>query len=142
MESRKLLVVALLTVMLAGTGCAQTVDIQFDAPSGSTMTVGGQTYELPEMLSLEAPKESALVETPSRRREEVAFTFPLGGDTVTAEGVLDLYKFHETDVDRYARNTCVIEPEQIQRMRDGYAVVIDGHSASDQRIYRLTMGEK
>lgn len=135
--------VAVMIGLLGGAGCAQTVDVRFEAPAGSTMTLEGQTYELPETLALTLPADNPLGGGPVRRRSEVFFELPLEDDGfVSAEGVLDVYRFVPTDVDRYARNRCPIEPRHIQNMRDGYAVVIDGHSASGQHLFKLTMGER
>lgn len=136
-------VAVMLGLLVSGAGCAQTVDVRFEAPSGSVMRLDGESHELPETIALRLPDDNPLWGGAERRRSEVFFELPLEDDGfLAAEGVLDVYHFTPTDVDRYARNRCPIESHHIQSMRDGYAVVIDGHSASGQRIFSLTMGER
>jgi len=121
-----------------GFGCAsKPTMVQVNAPPGSTLTFGEKKYTLPTMVPFDRPDKPG-----ESKRTDVAFTFPIKGQTIMAEGVLQTFGYAETDVDRLSTNTCQIGDAELAKMLDGYAVIFDGYSASKKQIYQMTIGKK
>jgi len=121
-------------------GCASpTTAVEFRAPAGSRMTYDGKRYDLPAVVPLTRPGDD-----PKKvDRADVLFTFiTSAADELPAEGVLEVFGYDETDVDRLSANTCEITENELQQLVQGFAVVFEGTSASKQPIYRLTIGMK
>jgi len=124
---------------MAMTGCASNpLMVNIVAPAGSTMEVGEKKYTLPSNVPFNRPDKPGEV-----YRTNVAFTFPIKGQAIPAEGVLLTYGFVETDVDRLSTNTCNVSEAELTKLMEGYAVIFDGFSASDHKlIYKITIGKK
>jgi len=136
---RKGVVWAAMTVYaVVGVGCtAKPTMVQVNAPAGSVLELGEKKYTLPAMVAFDRPDKPG-----EMRRSDIAFTFPIKGQSVKAEGVLQTYGYAETDVDRLATNTWQIGDAELAKLLDGYAVIFDGFSASKQAIYKVTIGKK
>jgi hypothetical protein len=111
--------------------------MRVNAPAGSTMSVGGKTYALPGTVPVARPRKAG-----EGRRAGVAFTFPIEGQTIAAEGVLQTFGYTERDVDRLAANTCNIGEAELAQLLEGYALIFDGYSASKQHVFNMTIGKK
>jgi hypothetical protein len=124
-------------------GCASpTTTVDFVGPSGATMILEGKSYTLPATVALTRPsKKNAVI------RQEVAFFFPAvptksGPSELSVEGIIEVYGYDETDVDRLATNTCELSDAQLQKAMEGYAAIFDGISASQQKLYHMIIGRK
>ena len=138
MKNRVFLLPLLAALCIGLTGCTKPLKVKFAAPSGSTMTYGDKQYVLPAVVELQRPHEKG-----KELRRDVSFVFNAADDKkLEATGVIETFAYDETDVDRFATNNCAIGPDEIKKLSDGFAVVIKGISASEQMIYRLTMGSK
>jgi hypothetical protein len=112
--------------------------VDFVAPAGSVLRLEKRQYTLPATVALERPGDKG-----KANRKNVNFVFPnVNGQTLVADGVILVFGYDETDVDRLASNTCTIGPDQLQQAAGGYAVIFEGTSASGQKIYRMTIGKK
>jgi hypothetical protein len=117
-------------------GCAQTT-IQFKAPKGTRMAIGGKTYTWPADVVLARPQSS---QTP--KVHDLKLLIPLARGAIKAKGEIQMFGYVEQDVDRYAVNECTINDERIRQLRDGHAIIIRGFSASNQLIYKLLLGRE
>jgi hypothetical protein len=132
------LIVSMLGLVSMLVGCAQPMTpVDFHAPAGSTMAFGGKTFNLPAVVPLPRPDRVGDV-----NHSTVSFTFT-GPDhqPIVAAGVLDVYGYDETDLDRLSDNPCDITDSQIGQLLDGYAIEFKGTSASKQPIYHLIIGK-
>ena len=59
-----------------------------------------------------------------------------------AKGHIDVFGYHESDVDRLATNTCRLDEPNLLKMRDGSVVIFRGQSASRQPLYDLTLAKE
>ena len=128
--------VSLLWAAVAGCASPPTV-VRVNAPAGSTMSVGGRKYDLPGTVTLQRPRKAG-----DERREGVAFSFPVAGQVIGAEGVLQTFGYDERDVDRLSANTCEIGEAELGQLLEGYALIVDGYSASKQHVFKMTIGKK
>ena len=133
-----LLMVSPFAVVSMLVGCTQPMTpVDFHAPAGSTMAFGGKTFNLPAVVPLPRPTRVGDV-----NHSTVSFTFPgPENQSVSASGVLDVYGYKETDVDRLADNPCNITDAQIGKLLEGYAVELNGTAADHQPIYRVIIGK-
>ncbi len=121
-------------IVLANAGCTYTV-VRFTSPPGATLKYHGKQYTFPAEVKLLRPGGAGDID-----RSQVEMTFPKHG--LAAEGNIQVYGFHEQDVDRYSENTCAIGDEQLENLNNGYALVVVGTSASGQPQYRIALGKK
>jgi len=141
--SRSLGLASTLILIAFQVGCASpTTTVDFVGPSGATMTLDGKTYNLPATVALARPSKKDGV-----NRQEITFFFPLvttkaGPSELFAEGIIEVYGYDETDVDRLATNTCELSDAQLQKAMEGYAAIFDGISASQQKLYHMIIGRK
>ena len=137
---RKTGVACALTILVAtaGLGCASPPTLlRVNAPAGSTMSVGGKKYDLPGTVTVRRPRKAG-----DERREGVAFTFPVEGQVIGAEGVMQTFGYDERDVDRLSANTCEIGEAELGQLLEGYALIFDGYSAGKQHVFKMTIGKK
>jgi hypothetical protein len=131
-------ILILCTVAAAGLGCASPPTlVRVNAPAGSTMSVEGKKYDLPGTVTVQRPRKAG-----DERREDVAFTFPVEGQTIAAQGVLQVFGYNESDVDRLSANTCTIGEAELAQLLEGYALIFDAYSASKQHVFKMTIGKK
>lgn len=119
-------------------GCSAPVTrVEFRAPAGSTMTLAGHQYQLPSIVPLKRPRQ-----TGHSRKSDVSFTFAnVDNQTISAEGIIEIFGYDQTDLDRLATNVCEMPPAELAKLTDGFAVVFDGTSASKQSLYHLIIGK-
>jgi hypothetical protein len=133
-------VVCALAMLIAAVapGCASPPTVvRVNAPAGSTMSVGGKKYDLPGAVTVQRPRKAG-----DERREDVAFTFLALGQTIGAQGVLQVFGYNESDVDRLSANACTIGEAELGQLLEGYALIFDGYSASKQHVFKMTIGKK
>jgi hypothetical protein len=125
-------------------GCSSppTTKVDFVGPSGSVITIDHKAYPLPATVALPRPSEKG-----KTKRQDVELYVPAvqvadGVRVLDAEGVIDVFGYAETDVDRLATNTCNFSNEELLKILDGYAVIFDGTSPSSQKLYHMILGKK
>jgi hypothetical protein len=129
----------ILGMMLAGLfqmGCAQTT-VCFKDPPGAKLVYRSKTYTFPVTVKLSRPGSIG-----ENSKENIELIIPRDGKILNAEGNICVYGYDERDIDRYSTNYCSISEEQVESMKNGYAVLIEGFSASSQKIYLITIGQK
>jgi len=133
----RILCLALL-ILLPVAGC-DTTAIRFKEPAGTVMTLKGQSYTWPATVTLERPGAEG-----GDHVEPLRMTIPAeDGKTLNVRGEIHTYAYFPMDVDKYAANECSIGKEHLQKLRDGFAVTIDGYSAGSRaRIYRILLGRE
>ena len=136
------LVLVFLSGSLAGCSSPPVTSVDFNGPPGSTITIDKKAYPLPATVALPRPKESG-----KTLRQDVELYVPgvtssSGARMLDAEGVIDVFGYNESDVDRLATNTCNFGNDDLNKVLDGYAVIFDGSSPSGQKLYHLILGKK
>ncbi|MHC4982252.1 MAG: hypothetical protein ACYTF6_03675 [Planctomycetota bacterium] len=130
------LVITFVTLGLLG-GCATTT-VYFESPEGTEMQLNGKTYVWPAKVELARPGEEG-----EQRVYNLKMVIPADGEKLRAKGELHVFAFQPTDVDKYARNDCSIDLEHLKKLKDGYAVTVDGYSAGRKsRLYRIILGRE
>lgn len=125
-------------------GCSSppTTKVDFVGPPGSVITMDNKAYTMPATVALPRPKEKG-----KTKRQDVELYVPgvqvaEGARVLDAEGVIDIFGYDETDVDRLATNTCNFSNDELVKILDGYAVIFDGTSPSSQKLYHVILGKK
>jgi len=136
------LVLSLPFGLLVGCGSGLATKVDFVAPPGSVLTLEKKDYPLPATIALSRPKDPGAI-----TRDDVEIHVPAvktdkGPQSLDAEGVLEIYGYNESDVDRLATNTCNLSDEELEKAIQGYAVIFEGSSPTQQKLYRLTIGKK
>jgi len=131
-------VVCAMLVMVGAVGCAAPrTAVRVTGPAGAVMVLSGKEYGLPATVEFERPRRAG-----ESRESPVGFRFPVEGWVMVAEGVLRTYGYEERELDRLSVNTCEIGEREMARLIEGYALILDGYSASKQAIFKMTIGAK
>jgi hypothetical protein len=135
-------VLVVLSGSLVGCSAPPTTKVDFNGPPGSVITIDSKAYPLPATVALPRPKDAG-----KTLRKDVELYVPAvqnasGANLLDAEGIIDVFGYNETDVDRLATNTCNFNSEELNKVIDGYAVIFDGTSPSGQKLYHMIIGKK
>jgi hypothetical protein len=130
------------TTVLVGCSAPPTTSIDFNGPPGSIITIDHKPYQLPATIALARPREAG-----KTVRQDVELYVPAvpsasGPRLLDSEGIIDIFGYNETDVDRLATNTCNFGNDDLNKVLDGYAVIFDGTSPSGQKLYHMILGKK
>ena len=127
-------------LMLMTVGCSSSTRINFQGPPNAVMFVDKEPHHLPTQIELSRPNGSS----GSKRHDvSLAFTNPQTQQEVRAKGYIDMFGYRESDLDKTAINTCILDEAQLLRILDGTTtVVFRGQSASRQPLYDLTLRQK
>src|SRR4029434_9775538 len=90
-------------IMLLMAGCSYT-KVTFTGPPGSVLTVNDKPYHLPAQVELERGGVGAS----KRYNVSLVFTSQQSKE-IRAKGVIDMFGYNESDVDRLAVNTCFLD---------------------------------
>jgi hypothetical protein len=112
-------------------------EVNFREPVGATLQYQRKTYTFPATVKLSRPSKAG-----EGKVTPIRMTFPTPNGTLNAEGKLTVFGFVVMDVDYYSTNDCAIATNQIEDLRRGYAVVIEGITASGQPQYRFVLGQQ
>jgi hypothetical protein len=135
---------SVLILVNCAVGCSSppVTNVDFNGPPGSVITIDKKTYPLPATIALPRPKDVG-----KTKRQDVELYVPAvasssGERLLDAEGVIDVFGYNETDVDRLASDTCNFGNDDLNKVLDGYAVIFDGTSPSGQKLYHMIIGKK
>ena len=118
-------------------GCATTT-VYFNSPKGTEMHFNGERYVWPTKVDLVRPAEEG-----ERVVHDLKMNIPTDQGVLRAKGEIQVFAFQPTDVDKYARNDCEIDLNHLKKLREGYAVTVDGFSAGRKsRLYRIILGRE
>jgi hypothetical protein len=122
-----------LTLLLVG--CTETTRINFQGPSGAVLTVDGKPHHIPAAIDISRPKDQG-----GAKRHPVTLVFTSqASQEIRAQGYIDMFGYHETELDKASVNTCVLDEAQLVKIPQGTTVVFRGQSASRQALYELTL---
>ena len=125
-----------MAVLLVTTGCYST-SINFEGPPKSVMFVEGKPHHLPASIELARPGG-----TSGKTRHDVSLVSTVGSQELRAKGHIDVFAYEESDVDKMAVNTCVMDEGHLSNLLEGNIVVFTGQSASRQPLYELTLSRE
>jgi hypothetical protein len=135
---RRIQLAAVVAMLLLMVGCSSSTLVTFNGPPGAVMSVDGKPYHLPAQIDLARPGGAG-----EFRRHDVSLVFTSQqAKEVRAKGHIDMFGYNESDVDRLAVNTCVLDEMQLVKILDGTVVIFKGQSASRQPLYELTLGKQ
>jgi len=108
-------------------------------PVSAKLSFEGKTYDF--------SKSSAIVlSRPSQKGEQnqvkVRMELVHNGSVLKAHGILFVFAYDETDEDKFALNFLEISPSQIEKLKNGSAIIIEGYSASKHKVYKLLLGKE
>jgi hypothetical protein len=126
---------AIVAMALMTIGCVST-RINFEGPPGTVLFIDGKSYHLPAQAELARPAGDG-----GSKRYDVSLATTVQSREVRAKGHIDLFGFSETDVDKLATNTCVLDDMNLLKILDGSVVIFRGQSASRQPLYDLTLAK-
>jgi hypothetical protein len=101
------------------------------------MFVDDKPHHLPASVELSRPAGSG-----GSHRHHVSLVATVQSRELRTKGFIDVFGYTESDIDRMAVNTCVLDEEQLARIFSGTTVIFRGQSASRQPLYDLTLGAK
>jgi hypothetical protein len=130
----------MIALALFAVGCSSSTRINFQGPSNAVMFVDKEPHHIPGEIEISRPNGSS-----GTKRHDVSliFTNPQNQQEVRAKGYIDMFGYRESDLDKTAINTCILDEAQLLRMLDGTTtVVFRGQSASRQPLYDLTLRQK
>jgi hypothetical protein len=116
-------------------GCARTT-VTFQEPEGTIMEVNFARHVWPAKVAFFRPANPG-----GKHVFPLRMTIPTTQGEIAVTGEMQVLQYDERDVDRYAVNACSIDPEKLKKLQEGFAVIITGFSASEQKIYQLLLGK-
>lgn len=136
--SSKIALAGMLVATLLLIGCTSSTRVNFVGPPGSVLYIDDKPHHLPATVELSRPNGSG-----GSKRHDAGLAFTSSGrQEIRAKGYIDMFGYTESEVDKVAVNTCVLDEAQLVKIPDGTTVVFRGQSASRQPLYDLTLGRK
>jgi len=122
-------------MLLMMIGCTATTRVSFNGPPGGVLTIDDKIYHLPATVELTRPGGSS-----GSMRHDAGLVFTSRqSEEIRAKGYIDVFGYNESDVDKVAVNTCVLDEAQLVKIPDGTTVIFKGQSASRQPLYEMTL---
>lgn len=116
-------------------GCARTT-VTFQEPEGTIMEVNFARHVWPAKVAFFRPLNPG-----GKHVLPLRMTIPTTQGEIAVTGEMQVLQYDERDVDRDAVNACSIDPEKLKKLQEGFAVIITGFSASEQKIYQLLLAK-
>ena len=129
------LALAAAVLALLAVGCTSTTHVNFQAPPGTVMFVDGTPHHLPGGIDFSRPNTAG-----ESKNHPVRLIATVNNQELRAVGDMVVYGFTESDMDKTAINTCILDEQNLSRLFDpSQKVVFRGESASRQPLYDLSL---
>src|SRR5688572_17209444 len=119
---RRIVLAGMVAMVLLTVGCVPSTRVNFQGPSGAVLIVDKKPYHLPAQVDLSRPSGAG---GSTRHDGSLAFSSAQSQE-IRAEGHIDMFGYNESDVDKLAVNTCILDETQLVKILDGTIVVFRG----------------
>ena len=126
----------IISMLLLTVGCTSSTNINFTGPPGTVLFVDGKPHNLPAQIEISRPGGSS-----GSMRHDVSLVATVQQQELRAKGHIDMFGYPESDADKLAVHTCVLDESQLANIFYGKVLVFKGQTASRQPLYELTLGK-